>query len=137
MLQYAIFILYQVLFCVISANKILYAVVCKGKSARYSDVENVDWVPSINLGYKIKDEQVEWEQLYEQVVQLSEEDVTEELTEEKLTQTNVSKFSVGSQTDDSITGMSSDIICTYQEKIALLEGMSGSNTNSITPTAPT
>lgn len=93
----------------------------------------MDWVPSINLEYKIKNEQVEWEQLYEQV-QLSEADVTEELTEEKLTQTNVSKFSVGSQTDDSITGMSSDIICTYQEKIALLEGMLCSNTNSITPT---
>lgn len=47
----------------------------------------------------------------------------EEPTKEKETQTPISNVSTGTQTDDNVTSMSSAIVISYQEKVALLEEM--------------
>lgn len=111
----------------------------------------MDWVPSINLGYETKNELNEQSDINE-MMQFIPEVVMDELdlvdncvptkgqqiqnnflrisndndrttTEKQHTQSNLLRISVSTQTDDKFTGMSTDIITAYQEKIAFLEEM--------------
>lgn len=121
---------------------------CLGKSAKYNDVGNVDWVPTLNLGYQFKKECDERpnEQLDvkdqiknecdEEVEPNEQLDVNEELDvkaqfevifieelNSKETQTMFINLTVGTQTDDRYTGVSPDIVASYKEKVAFLEEM--------------
>lgn len=107
-------------------------------------MNNPDWVPTKNLGYEDVLEQRNGEFDKE-----SSEESNDELNDElnrhltstsqlsvkeseikidiskasKETQTNLSKKSIGTQTDATFTGMTSEIILSYQSKIRLLEQM--------------
>lgn len=141
-----------------------------GRSAHYTDVNNVDWIPTLNLGatFEIKTEPIEQEGpsqkffAYESFGTHGEQmngedsddgvepkpDYLEEVTwgmdpdnknvsaeewdsdstdlSNERPQTNfvcVSVGTVSTQTDDAITGMSSNILRSYQRKVASLESM--------------
>ncbi|XP_037042836.1 uncharacterized protein LOC119079117 [Bradysia coprophila] len=142
-----------------------------GRSAHYTDVDHVDWVPSLHLGYETLEKETESTEsdrpsLYE-IFEIKAEpneldgdsnderpdyldevtpdmdpddikDVLRDVTTEGLcsdytdlptdrqTIMNfeyVSSDTVSTQTDGAITGMSSDILRTYEAKIADLEAM--------------
>lgn len=110
-------------------------------------MENVDWVPTLNLGYlqikKENDEQAKPEEQLQfddyseigeemqglvftrswQVLSNDESSSNCTLAKEEQTQPNFIKISVGTQTDDRYTCMSPDIMVSYQERVAYLEEM--------------
>ncbi len=88
-----------------------------GKSAQYTDISNVDWIPTLNLGYEIKSDRIKGSEnfIYEEPPSI------ERVTNGKETQTDFKMFSVATQTDDEVTGISNDIIISLKEKIAFLE----------------
>ncbi|KAG4068096.1 hypothetical protein HA402_001521 [Bradysia odoriphaga] len=143
-----------------------------GRSAYYTDVDHVDWVPSLHLGYEtleVKTEPTEPErpplfEIFEIKAEPNElegdssderpdyldevtsgmdpddmNDVLRDVKTEELRSDStglpkgrqrtimnfvcVSSDTVSTQTDDAITGMSSDILRTYERRIADLEAM--------------
>lgn len=99
----------------------------------------MDWIPTLNLGYEPKKEpnsdnnvepfadeqlidQSQHDRINEVLHDVPEEIVTfEQTTHEVETQTDFKKSSAATQTEDEVTGMSEDIIYTYEETIAYLE----------------
>lgn len=104
-----------------------------GKACKYTDVDNPDWVPTLRLGYV--EEYLDAEYLNEAVqVETSNEmddsssieidtvvETSNVLPNEKQTQTFVATADVGTQTDSTITGMSTDIVLSNIEQIQMLE----------------
>lgn len=100
--------------------------VATGKSADFNDITNVDWVPSINLGYEKNLDRSEEEApdcgLCEDCNEKFNTNVSH--SNDKEVQTDpILTGSLGTQTDDKITVMSTEIIISYEERIQLLEEM--------------
>lgn len=131
-----------------------------GKSAKYSDVNNPDWVPTLNLGYQRKEPDVTvdeatsneeneklatvetvhvamdetWNEEYERqgtvekasnVESIEIDPLNDESVQvtSKQTQTFIAATTLGTQTDGTITGMSTELVISYKEKIKFLEDM--------------
>lgn len=117
-----------------------------GKAAKFTDVDEVDWVPTLRLGYETRNtstsqsnavtepmdevtpycpEFVEVPEASFDCVELTESNQSEESVQidEKTTQTDVKVMNAEVQTDDTITGLSYDKVSSYLERIKLLEEM--------------
>lgn len=108
-----------------------------GKSAGYKDVNNVDWVPSLHLGYKVKVQPADTATSDVELVDNKQDHILVEFNAAesknvKETQTDSApKLSIGTQTEGNTTIKVSDICVSYEERIAYLEEMLASKNISV------
>ncbi|KAJ6641181.1 hypothetical protein Bhyg_06116 [Pseudolycoriella hygida] len=103
-----------------------------GKSASVSDYRNPDWVPTLRLGYlNLKSETSSHDplEILEPSLELeaSDSSFNQSSSEHTCPQTEYFTVTTYTQTDDKITGMSTDILISLQERITFLEDILSTN----------